>query len=148
MEVCALGMLLVFDLRRVESKLGPSNKQQSPGIRGQCTARTMRVVDACFVLFGVVADLFYPSQIAKFMGPTWDPPGSCRHQMGPMLAPWTLLSGISLTFASLPLRWWCPSAVNIEQWGLNIAMEPKQNSELSLPFRYVDVWGITEMTDI
>ena len=32
------------------------------------------------------------SQIAKFMGPTWGPPGSCRPQMGPMLAPWTLLS--------------------------------------------------------
>ena len=32
------------------------------------------------------------SQIAKFMGPTWDPPGSSRPQMGPMLAPWTLLS--------------------------------------------------------
>ena len=26
------------------------------------------------------------SQIAKFMGPTWGPPGSCRPQMGPMLA--------------------------------------------------------------
>ena len=25
-----------------------------------------------------------PSQIAKFMGPTWGPPGSCRPQMGPM----------------------------------------------------------------
>ena len=25
------------------------------------------------------------------MGPTWGPPGSCRPQMGPMLAPWTLL---------------------------------------------------------
>ena len=31
------------------------------------------------------------SQIARFMGPTWGPPGSCRPQMGPMLAPWTLL---------------------------------------------------------
>ena len=37
----------------------------------------------------------WPSQIAKFMGPTWSPPGSCRPQMGPMLAPWTLLSGSS-----------------------------------------------------
>ena len=27
------------------------------------------------------------------MGPAWGPPGSCRPQMGPMLAPWTLLSG-------------------------------------------------------
>ena len=33
------------------------------------------------------------TQITKFMGPTWGPPGSCRPQMGPMLAPWTLLSG-------------------------------------------------------
>ena len=35
-----------------------------------------------------------PSQIAKFMGPTWGPPGSCRTQIGPVLAPWTLLSGM------------------------------------------------------
>ena len=33
------------------------------------------------------------TEIAKFMGPTWDPPGSCRPQMCPMLAPWTLLLG-------------------------------------------------------
>ena len=34
------------------------------------------------------------SQIAKFMGPTWGPPGSCRPQVGPILTPWTLLSGL------------------------------------------------------
>ena len=33
------------------------------------------------------------TQIARFVGPTWGPPGTCRPQMGPMLAPWTLLSG-------------------------------------------------------
>ena len=33
------------------------------------------------------------TQITTFMGPTWGPPGSCRRQMGPMLATWTLLSG-------------------------------------------------------
>ena len=32
------------------------------------------------------------TEIAWFMGPTWGPPGSCWPQMGPMLAPWTLLS--------------------------------------------------------
>ena len=32
-------------------------------------------------------------QIAKFMGPTWGPSGADRTQVGPMLAPWTLLSG-------------------------------------------------------
>ena len=37
--------------------------------------------------------LSIPSQIAKYMGPTWGPPGSFRPQVGPMLAPWTLLSG-------------------------------------------------------
>ena len=33
------------------------------------------------------------TQVARFMGPTWGPPVSCRPQMGPMLAPLTLLSG-------------------------------------------------------
>ena len=31
---------------------------------------------------------------SKVHGPTWAPPGSCRPQMGPMLAPWILPSGI------------------------------------------------------
>ena len=31
--------------------------------------------------------------IAGFMGPTWGPSGADRAQMGPMLAPWPLLSG-------------------------------------------------------
>ena len=44
------------------------------------------------------------SQIAKFMGPIWGPPGSCWPQMGPMLAPWTLLSGM-ITISILPWIW-------------------------------------------
>ena len=32
--------------------------------------------------------------IARLMGPTWGPPGNCWPQMGPMLAPWTLLLGM------------------------------------------------------
>ena len=31
--------------------------------------------------------------IAMIMGPTWGPSGTDRTQVGPMLAPWTLLSG-------------------------------------------------------
>ena len=34
------------------------------------------------------------SLIARLMGPTWGPSGTDRTQVGPMLAPWTLLSGI------------------------------------------------------
>ena len=37
--------------------------------------------------------------ITRFMGPIWGPSGADRTQMGPMLAPWTLLSGLlCLTF--------------------------------------------------
>ena len=41
----------------------------------------------------VICPIIKRPEIAKFMGPTWGPPGSCRPQVGPMLAPWTLLSG-------------------------------------------------------
>ena len=34
------------------------------------------------------------SLITRFMGPTWGPSGADRTQMGPTLAPWTLLSGV------------------------------------------------------
>ena len=34
------------------------------------------------------------SQIARFMGPTWGPLGSSQPQVGPILAPRTLLSGV------------------------------------------------------
>ena len=37
---------------------------------------------------------FIHSQIARFLWSTWDPPGADRTQVGPMLAPWTLLSGL------------------------------------------------------
>ena len=36
------------------------------------------------------------SLIARFMGPTWGPPGADRTQVGPMWATWTLLSGMFL----------------------------------------------------
>ena len=41
------------------------------------------------------------TQIAKCMAPTWGPPGSCWPQMGPMLAPWTFLSGYTLMISLL-----------------------------------------------
>ena len=36
--------------------------------------------------------LSVPPLIARFIGPTWGPSGADRTQVGPMLAPWTLLS--------------------------------------------------------
>ena len=35
-----------------------------------------------------------PSLIARCMGPTWGPSGADRTQVGPMLTPWALLSGL------------------------------------------------------
>ena len=49
------------------------------------------------------------TQIANFMGPTWGLTESCRPQVSPTLAPWTLLSGknrvyesVSVIFAATP----------------------------------------------
>ena len=42
------------------------------------------------------------SQIAKFMGSTWGPPGSCRPQICPMLGPWSLLWGTCLEQTPYP----------------------------------------------
>ena len=50
--------------------------------------------------------------IIKFMGPTWGPPGSCRPQIGPMLAPWTLLSGYT-SFVFSPV---CPFGDHTVVW--------------------------------
>ena len=56
--------------------------------------------------------------IAKFMGPTWGPSGADRTQVGPMFAPWTLLSGCWCPDFS----WWYPGSLGgqlIEaQWGV------------------------------
>ena len=41
----------------------------------------------------MVSSLDWGAQIAKFMWPTWGPPGSCRPQVGPILSPGTFLSG-------------------------------------------------------
>ena len=51
-------------------------------------------------------------QIARFMGPTWGPPGSCRPQMGPLLAPHNLQSGTPMPLTKFALfsfisQRWC-----------------------------------------
>ena len=37
------------------------------------------------------------SLISRFMGPTWGPSGADRAQVGPILVPWTLQSGIQIS---------------------------------------------------
>ena len=69
------------------------------------------------------------TQIAKFMGPTWGPPGSCRPQMGPMLAPWTLLLGYACRQYEVLMQITKQTRI-ISPW----AREPDNNKEIkSLP---------------
>ena len=51
----------------------------------------------CCVMYPIMVFVFHKQadlnpHIARLMRPTWGPPGSCRPQVGPILAPWTLLS--------------------------------------------------------
>ena len=54
---------------------------------------TMRA-DGLQALLATITHWPLGSLIARFLGPTWGPSGADRTQVGPMLAPWTLLSGI------------------------------------------------------
>ena len=75
-------------------------------VRGMCTCVHISVTKWCIVRYFCDAlwdgsSIWQPEEnrfgistlIARFMGPTWGPPGSCQPQMDPMLATWTLLSG-------------------------------------------------------
>ena len=66
---------------------------------------------------------FITSQIARCMRPTWGPPGSCQPHLGPMLAPWTLLS----RFCSKEEHaQWPDSTCNNLGLGVN-TLRPRQN---------------------
>ena len=59
------------------------------------------------------------SLIARFMGPTWGPSGADRTQVGPMLAPWTLLSVLLSTVIHINCR-------RLKDWTDNgIPQDPK-----------------------
>ena len=68
-----------------------------------CSARKLNFFDLIRLWVSVMPIL---TQIANLMGPTWSPPGSCRPPMGPMLAPWTLLSGyVFISVAVTNSKW-------------------------------------------
>ena len=57
--------------------------------------------------------------MSSFMGPIWGPPGSCRPEVGPMLATWTLLPGTNnsrqtlRTLTPLDHRQWRPMTLKL-----------------------------------
>ena len=91
-----------------------------------------------------------PTQIAKFMGPTWGPPGSRWHQMGPMLALWTLLSGqavpgqrAAITATGIPTKMMCMAAQEIV-YGMILLHEQGTWTGVIL---YRSTWIITSHTE-
>ena len=81
---------------------GPSLKSKRQDLEWYFSVKNIKnILQSTLLIPSIYRSIWYDiirqnptSQIAKFMGPTWGPPGSCRPQMGPMLVPWTLLSGI------------------------------------------------------
>ena len=69
----------------------PALCEENPPVTGGLCLQKAGNLD--FDLFLNTWCILKHTQIAKFMGPTWVPPGSCRPQMGAMLVHWTLLSG-------------------------------------------------------
>ena len=82
------------------NRVGIKHEQRVPRILPN-TCRLSHLMQLSF-LFWLLAMFLYwacdsfpvPSLIARFMGPSWGPSGADRTQVGPMLAPWTLLSGL------------------------------------------------------
>ena len=92
------------------------------------------------------------TQITKFMGPTWGPPGSCRPQMGPMLAPWTLQSGY---LTDIGIRVWLPQCQwrNSQSVAITKAKQNPKNAKYthnvlgiqSYPYNTVQGWGLLKL---
>ena len=69
-----------------------------PSVSIECRRPSQGWGDAQFLQVWIVINLDKPALIARFMGPTWGPSGADRPQVGPMLAPWTFLSGRLTTY--------------------------------------------------
>ena len=82
------------------------------------------------------------SQRARFMGPTWGPPGSCRPQVGPMLALWLMLSGLTwLVSAKVPDSYVTRASATMSLVWFS------RNFRFSAPKGWIR-WGLNKVTDV
>ena len=89
------------------------------------------------------------TQIAKFIGPTLGPPWFCRPQMGPMLSPWTLLSG--LLDVTVILKLWSSNASYSKiNWGtcceIAVRWMPQNITDEKSTLVQVTVWCVMKQT--
>ena len=57
------------------------------------------------MIVSFIQSVFKASLMTRFMGPTWGPSGADRTQVGPMLTPWTLLSGMVMVSHDAIVNW-------------------------------------------
>ena len=107
-----LVVIHTFPFKKIHLKM-PSGKSRPCLSRPQCAKTQWRAwtsMEWIFIrshfVWGVLTPFggFDSSLLTRFMGNTWGPSGAERTQVGPMLAPWTLLSG---TEVRLPQCLWC-----------------------------------------
>ena len=70
------------------------------------TAQHLKEFLSCSALLVYVTLRLQLLLITRLMGPTWGPSGAERTQVGPMLAPWFLLSGLIPKFTTVTNKWW------------------------------------------
>ena len=83
-----------------------------------------------------MGEIWRTTQVARFMWPTWGPPGSCRLQVGPTLAPWTLSSGEPYVMTSNAR---VPTRVDIIQRHLH--------NSCQAPIEYSRLWLLLAVND-
>ena len=72
-----------------------------------------------------------PSLIARFMRPTWGPSGADRSQVGPILAPWTSLSGLlTNTENHIVMKWTHIPHYCTFVWGNHQSLADSHHKEL------------------
>ena len=92
--------------------------------------------------FSCVTIPLWSSLIARFMRPTWGPSGADRAQVGPMLAPWTLLSGLVCNNKTLLRR---DRETRQSQRKQRVSDHPIPDSNVACAFR---VWNVKSVLSV
>ena len=90
------------------------------------TALLMKIIGRSSHLWPKSVTHVKTSLIARFMGPTWGLSGVDRTQVGPMLAPWTLLSGICYSLYCIEIKMKAHKTLNI--WRITWLYQSDTNS--------------------
>ena len=86
--------------------------------------------------------VFIASLIARFMGPTWSPSGADRTQVGPMLTPLTLLSGLFYIFE---VQMWIGPYLSMCEYytcHVGVVLKSYKTSYYKITWRFGTEWNV------